>query len=145
MNEIEKVAVLLIAIGPEHAKRVLDKLSPDEMLPIIEAMRHMSKVSVDERMAILEEVNDILENLAAQKFPGSSYEKSRSTPEREIPESEPASARDLISLFGEDLPRRIDPGRLEPGNIDWGAAGFDFGEGNRRKRRKDDESGNRDR
>ena len=64
MDEIQKVAVLLIALGPIHARRILDKLGPDEMLVIIDEMRKMSKVSVDDRMAILEEVNELLESVS---------------------------------------------------------------------------------
>ena len=44
MNEIEKVAVLLIALGPEHSKRILDRLGPDDLIPIVQAMKRLNKV-----------------------------------------------------------------------------------------------------
>lgn len=122
MDEIRKVAVLLIALGPTHAQRILDKLGPDEMLVIISEMRKMSKVSVDERMAILEEVNDLLEALSSGSSAGDSPDPSHfSAP------APPDSAAAILDQVKDDLPPKIGPEQLGGRGIDWGAAGFDFG------------------
>ncbi len=122
MDEIRKVAVLLIALGPTHAQRILDKLGPDEMLVIIAEMRKMSRVSVDERMTILEEVNALLENLSS----GATVDESPDATHFSPP-APPDSAAAILDQVKDDLPSKIDPERLGDRGIDWGAAGFDFG------------------
>lgn len=142
MTEIEKVAVLLIALGPDRSQRILDRLGPDELLPIVEAMRRVRDLPPGAREAVLEEVNDILENLAASAFPGSTFDpdspaKPPETPQPPTPPPEP-TARDILSSVQDELPERIEPKGDGP-DIDWGAAGFDFGSGNRGKREDDDD------
>ena len=141
MSEIEKVSVLLIALGPQRAKRILDRLGPDELIPIVEAMRRLKKISPEARESVLEEVNEILENLAASSFPGSEYDAS-SPPEPEIsaPELPPSpSARDILKQVQDELPDRVEPKDTPPTEIDWGAAGFDFGTGKRGKSDDDED------
>lgn len=125
MDEIRKVAVLLIALGPAHARRVLDKLGPDEMLVIIAEMRRMSKVSLEERMAVLEEVNDLLENLTAAT--PSALTSEPSLPEQPAPPSQQGTATSILDQIKDELPDHVDLERLRQRGIDWGAAGFDFG------------------
>lgn len=151
MNEFEKVAILLIALGPKRAKRILDRLGPDELLPIVETMRRMKKISPEARESVLEEVNGILEDLAASSFPGTEFDPGapsgssvppgpEAPPEHEFPKPDPPaspSARDILEKVQDELPSRIEPNTLP--EIDWGAAGFDFGSGNGGKRRNEDE------
>ncbi|MBK34059.1 MAG: hypothetical protein CME26_00840 [Gemmatimonadetes bacterium] len=122
MDEIQKVAVLLIALGPIHARRILDKLGPDEMLVIIDEMRKMSKVSVDDRMAILEEVNELLESLSSGAPTGATTDASHFAPP-----APPNSAAAILDPVKDELPPKIDPDRISDRGIDWGGAGFDFG------------------
>jgi len=103
LSDIEKSAILLIALGPERAKRILDQLGTGELLPIIEAMQRMRKIDPEVRDAVLEEVASLLENLAEGKQP--------STPE----------AIDLLNSIGPYIPEQI-----EPDEIDWDRAGFNF-------------------
>ncbi|MCZ6635354.1 MAG: hypothetical protein O7G87_18285 [bacterium] len=131
MTEIEKVAVLLIALGPEHAQRILDKLSTADLLPIIQAMKHMRRIDPEIRQNVLKEVNDILTGLAAQNIPGAQKSPRRSdSPSEPLPPTEetplplPEEDTHLFERLGPHLPERIDPD-----HIDWGGAGFDFGEG----------------
>jgi len=111
MTELEKVAILLIALGPQHAQRILDRLSPEEMLPIIEAMRRVGKVPIEKRNAVLEEVNGILTDLAAGRPP------RVPSSERDSPDGPAAGTVDLIRKLGPYLPERVDPG-----SVDWSSA-----------------------
>jgi len=140
MSEIEKVAILLIALGPKRAQRILDRLGPDELLPIVEAMRKLKKISPEAREQVLEEVNGILENLAASSFPGSDFDPADPpNPDIAQPELPPSpSARDILEQVQDELPKRIEPDST-PSEIDWGAAGFDFGSGNRNKGKYDED------
>jgi len=137
MTEIEKVAILLIALGPDKSQRILDRLGPDDLIPIVDAMRKMKKISPEAREAVLEEVNGILEDLAATSFPGSEYDPDQPpTPEITAPELPGSSAKEILGPVQDELPERIEPDDLP--EIDWGAAGFDFGSG---KRGKSDDDG----
>lgn len=141
MTEIEKVAILLIALGPDRSQRILDRLGPDELIPIVEAMRRLKKIPPETREAVLLEVNDILEDLAAATFPGSDYDPAKPETPPEVPPPElpnQPSAKDILGQVQDELPERIEPTDLP--DIDWGAAGFDFGSGKRGKK-DDDESG----
>ena len=136
MTEIEKVAVLLIALGTQKSQRILDRLGPDELLPIVEAMRKMNKIPPETRESVLLEVNGILEDLAATSFPGSQFdpEASPTVPEAQLPSG--PTAKDILGQVQDELPERIEPKDLP--DIDWGAAGFDFGSGKRGKSDEDD-------
>ena len=145
MNEFEKVAILLIALGPKRAQRILDRLGADDLLPIVETLRRMKKITPEERESVLEEVNGILEDLAAASFPGNEFDPevsptpdSSSSPEFPEAPAAPPSARDILEQVKDELPDRIEPKKLP--DIDWDAAGFDFGSGNRAKREDDDDT-----
>lgn len=142
MSEIGKVAVLLIALGPQKAKRILDRLGPDELMPIVQAMRKLKRITPEAREQVLTEVNGILEDLAASAFPGSECDPTSPEPDIAPPELPPApSARDILEQVQDVLPEKVEPEAKPPTEIDWGAAGFDFGSGNRgnRGKRDDDE------
>ncbi|HAA73626.1 TPA: hypothetical protein DCE37_00710 [Candidatus Latescibacteria bacterium] len=128
MTEIEKVAILLIALGPERSQRILDRLGTEDLIPIVDAMRRMKSIPPEVRESVLLEVNGILEDLAATSFPGSTFDPDApDVHEPELPEK--PSAKDILGQVKEELPEKIEPNALP--DIDWGAAGFDFGSGNR--------------
>jgi hypothetical protein len=142
VSEIEKVAILLIALGPQKAQRILDKLGPDELMPIVQAMRKLKKITPEAREQVLTEVNGILEDLAASAFPGSEFDPASPELDAAPPELPPSpSARDILEQVQDVLPDKVEPDAPPPTEIDWGAAGFDFGSGNRGKKRDDEEDG----
>jgi flagellar motor switch protein FliG len=138
MTEIEKVAVLLIALGPDRSQRILDRLGPDELLPIVQAMRAMKKIPPEIRESVLLEVNGILEDLAATSFPGSDFDPDAPPSAQETPPELPIqpSAKEILGQVQDELPESIASEDLP--EIDWGAAGFDFGSGKRGKKDEDD-------
>jgi len=115
LNETEKVAVLLVALGPKRAQRILDRLSTDELVLIVDAMKRLGNIRPEVRRQVLEEVNDILQGLARGDTAGNPV-----APAPEIPATS-APGVDLFTRLGPYLPESIDPSR-----IDWDAAGFDF-------------------
>ena len=102
LSDVEKAAVLLMALGPERSERILDQLSSEDLLPIVAAMKRMRSIPRDVRRAVLVEVNRIL----AQLMGDSAQERP--------PKDKPAS--DLFRRLGPGLPPRVDPDR-----IDWDA------------------------
>jgi hypothetical protein len=115
LTEVEKAAVLLMALGPERAKRILDQLGSGDLLPIIEAMKRMVRIPREIRRSVLEEVNQILTDRAARRVPGARMPPPRTG--RTPRESD---------LFGRLEP--LLPDRIDPEDVDWHGAGFDFGE-----------------
>ena len=112
LTDTEKVAVLLIALGPQRSQRILDRLGADELIPVVAAMKRMGQVSPEVRRAVLEEINQILTDQATGRVPG---------PRQTASPPEPPPRPDLFGRLGPVLPDRIDPDR-----IDWNAAGLDF-------------------
>ena len=107
LSDIEKAAVLLIALGPARAQRILDQLGADELLPLIQAMERMRQVDPEIRRAVLEEVNQILTDLVAGQ-----------TPHKKTTDQTGESKVNLFERLGPYLSEQIDPNE-----IDWDAAG----------------------
>lgn len=103
LSDIEKAAVLLIALGPERSQRILNQLGADELLPIIEAMQKMRHIDESTRNEALSDIADWLDGQAPDK----------------TPTSDPAI--NLFNAMGPYLPEAPDTSK-----IDWNSAGFDF-------------------
>ena len=114
LNETEKVAVLLVALGPKRAQRILDRLSTDELVLIVDAMKRLGNIRPEIRRQVLEEVNDILRGLSRRS-------EAPETPVPEFPTDEAPTRVDLFQKLGPYLPDSIDTS-----SIDWDSAGFDF-------------------
>lgn len=104
LSDIEKAAILLVALGPERSQRILDQLGADELLPIIAAMKKTRQIDEATRKAALADIANWLD----PENPG------------HLPTSD--AATNLLSAMGPYLPEST-------GNesIDWTRAGFDFG------------------
>ncbi len=97
LTEVEKAAVLLIALGPQRAQRILDRLGAADLVPIIDAMQRMGQIAPEIRRAVLREVNQLLTHRAAGRVSG-----AQKPADEEI---------DLFDRLGPYLPDRIDPDR----------------------------------
>ena len=98
LTEVEKVAVLLIALGPQRTQRILDRLGAADLVPIIDAMQRMGQIAPEIQRAVLREVNQLLTDRAAGRVSGV-----------QKPPSEAAGERiDLFDRLGPYLPDRID-------------------------------------
>lgn len=133
LTDVEKVAVLLIALGPERAQRILDRLGPADLMPIVSAMKRMRSVDPEVRRVVLEEVSGLLTDLAAGRVPGgrAPEEPAPGAPER------PKPGEQAPGLLG-----RVGPllrGRVDPEGIDWDAVGFNFDDVWPRRRPEDGE------
>jgi hypothetical protein len=103
LSEIEKAAVLLIALGPDRSQRILDQLGADELLPIIEAMKKMRHIDETTRNEALADIADWLDDQSTDKTPSSD------------------STISLLNAIGPYLPEALGTQK-----IDWSRAGFDF-------------------
>ena len=148
LNEVEKAAVLLIALGPENAQTILDQLGSSDLMAIVSAMKRLQGVSEELKQSVLLEVNQLLMGMAENQFPSSETDVPdrtdnqtvRSLGERvdldvEEPEIPKAPDTDLLGRIGPLLRDKIDPDQ-----IDWCESGYDFDEQGRWRRPPEDES-----
>ena len=103
LSDIEKAAILLIALGPERSQRILNQMGADELLPIIEAMQKMKHIDEATRNEALADIADWLDDQATDKTPTTD------------------TAINLLEAMGPYLPETPDTNK-----IDWGRAGFNF-------------------
>jgi hypothetical protein len=152
-TQIEKVAIFLIAIGQDKTRQALADLDFGTIEQINRAMAGLGELSVQERAAVMIEFGDLffkgiplkskLEPPPSQPTAASLQEASpglpatsRSAPintpvDRAQPEptasreGPPAASHEQAARHAmEHLRERVDPTQ-----IDWGRAGYDFGEG----------------
>ncbi len=103
LTETEKIAVLLIALGPNRAGRILDRLKGKELTDVIAAMKRMKEIPPGIRRSVLEEVEGLLSRQAG------------------LPPREATSSReDLFGRLEPYLPDHIGP--IDP---DWDDGGSD--------------------
>ena len=58
LNETEKVAVLLVALGPKRAQRILDRLSTDELVLIVDAMKRLGNIQPEIRLTGFQKIHE---------------------------------------------------------------------------------------
>ena len=141
-TRLEKVAVFMITLGEERAREILIDIDLETVEQLNRAMLNLGVVSAEEKAAVMLEF--------AQFF---YHDKPISTGG-----DEPPSAAPLVATTLPSAPSPPSPGkapvehnlsaskkpadelailrtleklrqRLDPGKIDWGKAGYDFGEG----------------
>lgn len=103
LSDIEKAAILLIALGPERAQEILDQLSANELLPIINAMKKMRHIDANTRNEALNDIANWLDDSNADISPSSDQ------------------AINLLNAMGPYLPETSNTD-----TIDWSRAGFNF-------------------
>jgi hypothetical protein len=98
LSDVEKAAVLLIALGPDRSKQILEQLGTSDLLPIVGAMKRMRSIPHEVRRAVLLEVNRILHKLSGET--AATVDDKGDDP-----------ATGLFRRLGPSLPSRIDPDR----------------------------------
>jgi len=115
LTGVEKVAVLLIALGQARARPLLEKLGAEDVLRITEAMSRMGSVSPEVRRAVLEEMRDVLSGRKEGLRPNRDTRRERRERDEVV--------ADLLDQLG---PRLED--HIRPAGSDWDAPGLDSGE-----------------
>ena len=115
LTDVEKVAVLLIALGPERARPLLDRLDADDVMKITTAMSRMGSVPPEVRKQVLEEMRDALSGRLGGPRPDRGGRRERRDRDEVV--------AGLLDRLG---PRLED--HINPDCVDWDAASFDSGE-----------------
>lgn len=149
-TRLEKVAVFLIALGEDRTREILADVDLDTIEQLNAAIHGLGEVSAEEKVAVMLEFAEFFYEdkpiggtsvkagakpaRPARRQPAAEAKKpAAETPPQAPPKpAKPAGATDdelakqeqAILHTLEKLRQRLDPGQ-----IDWGKAGYDFGEG----------------
>ena len=139
-TRLQKVGIFLIVLGEEKARRILAGLDLETLERINAAIAGLGEVTPQEKAAVLIEFGDFFYKntpLSSKLQPppsggktsGKGRGSSAAPPSGSggaSPPAPPSEAEEESSVRRalRHLRRRVDPGQ-----IDWGRAGYDFGEG----------------
>ncbi|HIG56760.1 MAG TPA: hypothetical protein EYG11_18475 [Candidatus Latescibacteria bacterium] len=146
-TRLQKIAIFLIVMGPNKAREILGDLSLDTIESINEAIQNLKQITPQEKAATMIEFGDFFykgKPLSAKLKEPTAMKKAtpKTTAEKQAqekvgePESKKAAKKTppvvpLAELdektIAETLAKLKD--KVDPGKIDWGKAGYDFGEG----------------
>ena len=146
-TRLQKIAIFLIVMGPDKAREILGDLSLDTIESINEAMQNLKQITPQEKAATMIEFGDFFykgkplsaklkEPTAKKKAKPKATAETQAKKKLEKPESKKAAKKmqpvvHLAELdektIAETLAKLRD--KVDPGKIDWGKAGYDFGEG----------------
>ncbi len=114
LNGLQKAAILMIALGPEHSARVVQHLSEAEIEQLTLEMANLRKISSDQRDLVLEEFHQMC--IANDYIAQGGIEYARDVLERALGEQR---AFEIITRLSSslkmrpfDLVRRTDPKQL---------------------------------
>lgn len=136
-SRLEKVAIFLIALGQERARQILADVDLDTLEQLNAAIAGLGPICAEEKAAVMLEFARFF--YKDQPLPHGKKE-AKAPPARKRPQGPRPTALDL-SAQGSQTPSLTEEEqailrtleklrrRLDPGQIDWGRAGYDFGEG----------------
>ena len=139
-TRLEKVAIFLIMLGEERTREILSDVDLNTVEQLNRAMLNLGDISAEEKAAVMLEFahffyqdKPIATGTAAppvaptQTGPPSPTQQSQesSSPVEHNLSSSKKSADELAILRTLEKLRQ----HLDPSKIDWGKAGYDFGEG----------------
>jgi flagellar motor switch protein FliG len=128
-TRLQKIGIFLIAVGEKKARQILKGLDLETVEKINAAIQSLKKLTPQEKAAVMIEFGDFFykdKPLSAKlKEPSPAPPAAAAPPQQKAP-SLPAGEGDEKAILDtlHQLRRRVDPGK-----IDWGRAGYDFGEG----------------
>ncbi|MFA6108107.1 MAG: hypothetical protein WDA75_04980 [Candidatus Latescibacterota bacterium] len=158
-TRLQKVAIFLVALGEEKARQLLTELDLETVEKVNAAILGLGQVTPQERVAVMIEFGDFFYKGKAlkAKLTEAPDRPRRAASRRAPPAAPPTTARSAPASPPTPPPAKPAKGfsapfappspkpaaddqvarqtlrhlrrRVDPGQIDWGRAGYDFGEG----------------
>ncbi len=138
-TRLEKVAVFLIALGEERTREILSDVDLDTIEQLNSAIHGLGEVSAEEKAAIMLEFAEFfyedkpIGGTAAKAGPerARSAPRKPSIPPKKTQEASAGATDDELAKQEQAILHTLEKlrQRLDPGQIDWGKAGYDFGDG----------------
>lgn len=139
-TRLEKVAVFLIALGEERTREILADVDLDTIEQLNCAIQGLGKVSTEEKAGVMLEFAEFfyedkpIGDTSMRKKPATKPQKSAlkvpEAPTKTVP-APAASTDDELAKQEQAILHTLEKLRqqIDPGQIDWGKAGYDFGDG----------------
>ncbi len=148
-TRLEKVAVFLIALGEERTREILSDVDLDTIEQLNAAIHGLGEVSAEEKAAIMLEFAEFfyedkpiggtaVKAGPKRARPGQGKPPAEAQSTSKIPEVPPKKPKKAAGTTDDELAKQEQAilhtleklrQRLDPGQIDWGKAGYDFGDG----------------
>lgn len=149
-TRLEKVAVFLIALGEDRTREILADVDLDTIEQLNAAIHGLGEVSAEEKAAVMLEFAEFFyEDKPIGGTPAKAGAKLAKPAKRKPTAEAKTSATQTPKASPKPPAKRVGPTddelakqeqailhtleklrqRLDPGQIDWGKAGYDFGEG----------------
>ena len=130
-SRLEKVAVFLIVLGPDKARQILADVDLETVEAINASMLNLGDLRPKEKAAVMIEFagffydNKPLTDKLKDPAPKKRAKKSSTSTPHKMPSTQ-ADEDDETTILNtlQKLRERVDPNK-----IDWGRAGYDFGDG----------------
>ena len=141
-TRLQKIAIFLIVMGEDKAREILSELDLETIESINVAMHSLRDVTAQEKAATMIEFGNFFykDTPLSAKLTELQTKKKATTPKapgkkvtakKQAPKKQALPAVPLADLnektIAETLSKLKD--KVDPGKIDWGKAGYDFGEG----------------
>lgn len=138
-TRLEKVAVFLIALGEERTREILSDVDLDTIEQLNAAIHGLGAVSAEEKAAVMLEFAEFFYEdkpiggaavKAGPKRPRPAPQQSPKVPPKK-PKKAAGATDDELAKQEQAILHTLEKlrQRLDPGQIDWGKAGYDFGDG----------------
>ena len=138
LTRLQKIAIFLIVMGEDKAREILGDLDLETIESINAAMQSLKDITPQEKAATMIEFGDFfykdkplstkLKEPAKKQGPAKKApaKKQAKKPIEKAPPVVPLDELDEKTI-AETLSKLKD--KIDPGKIDWGKAGYNFGEG----------------
>ena len=138
LTRLQKIAIFLIVMGEDKAREILGDLDLETIESINAAMQSLKDITPQEKAATMIEFGDFfykdkplstkLKEPAKKQGPAKKApaKKQAKKPIEKAPPVVPLAELDEKTI-AETLSKLKD--KIDPGKIDWGKAGYNFGEG----------------
>ena len=130
-TRLQKIAIFLIVMGEDKAREILVDLDLDTIESINAAMQSLKDITPQEKAATMIEFGDFFYKDKPLSAQINKPQAKKAPSKKQTPAAQAPSVVSLADLDEKTIAATLSTlkDKIDPGKIDWGKAGYDFGEG----------------
>ena len=130
-TRLQKIAIFLIVMGENKAREILGDLDLDTIESINAAMQSLKDITPQEKAATMIEFGDFFYKDKPLSAQINKPQAKKAPSKKQTPAAQAPSVVSLADLDEKTIAATLSKlkDKIDPGKIDWGKAGYDFGEG----------------
>ena len=130
-TRLQKIAIFLIVMGENRAREILGDLDLDTIESINAAMQSLKDITPQEKAATMIEFGDFFYKDKPLSAQINKPQAKKAPSKTQTPATKALSVVSLADLDEKTIAETLSKlkEKVDPGKIDWGKAGYDFGEG----------------